>query len=300
MKNFINNILTFLKLSNSKKFKKHNVFKSAEFNNSINEKGFVIINILSNNDIELLIEYFNNLNQTHNNLFTTFLSDDYLYKKDIDKKIKEVFNSSFYELFSDYEPLWGNFFPKHSGSPEMPLHADFQYVKEPDEISVNIWCPLVNSNSENGSLGIIPYSHRIVNQIRGTNTYRFYLKNEQYIINNFGIIPSLRPGQAIIYDHRLLHYSPPNISKKNRLAATLICKPKNAQVIHYYSDNEEEKITKYLVKSTNDLLEMKFKVRPNHLTILEDNIHNSKNDFNSDDLKRYRKKIQNLKYLEVI
>lgn len=245
------------------------IFKAENLNRIFNEQGFVIVNFLSLKEILYLKNFFGRQNEEFNNAFTTFASDNYEYKKLVDAEIKQVTNKHFSEFFLSHNPFWGNFFTKHPNSPAMPLHADLQYVNEREDISINVWCPLVDTNSENGALGIIPHSHKIVNQIRGLNLPRFYSKEANKIQEKFGIIIPLKAGEAIIYDHRLLHFSTPNTSNESRLAITMIGLPKNKQIIHYVADFEGDAISKYNINSVEDFLKIKFKEKPSHLKPIE-------------------------------
>jgi len=235
------------------------ILKSKELNQKIFEQGFVIIDFLSKSEIQDLITFFYTQDKAYNQTFTTAATNNYSYKKAVDQKLKEVFSPKISNLFNNHYAFWGNFFPKPSGSVAMPLHADLQFVDETTYASFNVWCPLVNTTHQNGAFGIVPYSHKIIHQKRGINLPRFYIKNAETIQERYGVTLPLQAGQAIVYDHRLLHFSPPNLTAENRLAATMICLPDNAEAIHYHADYEGGAITKYQINSVEDFLKMNFK-----------------------------------------
>jgi hypothetical protein len=47
----------------------------------------------------------------------------------------------------------------------------------------------------------------------------------------------LQAGQAIIYDHSLVHATPPNLSGRTRVAANLVVVPQEAQLVHCFLDD---------------------------------------------------------------
>lgn len=251
----------------------YEVLTNEKHNLSFLRNGFVIVkDFLQPSQIETLSKFYHEFGPDEcRNAFTTFATNNYDYKKAVDEKIKEVFSKSFNTYISEkYSPFWGNFFTKPSQSPPMPLHADWQYANEPNSISFNIWVPLVDTSIENGAFGIVPKSHLVVNQIRGINLSHFYLSNGEKILEKIGKILILKKGEAIIYDHRLLHFSLPNKSMEQRLAATLVGTEKNNEIIHFAADYEGAPVYKYAFSGTEDVLKTPFKMRPSHLEPVEE------------------------------
>jgi hypothetical protein len=248
----------------------HSVFKDNALNNLLNKQGYVIVPFLSSEEVELLREFFDNSEKAHQEHFTTFASNSKSYRRLVDEAIKNVFARSFCSYFQEYEPFWGNFFTKPTKSPAMPLHADLQYVNEPQFISLNIWTPLVDTNIHNGAFGVVPFSHKALNQIRGTNITDAYRKNAKEIETAHGKILELKAGEAVIYDHRLLHYSLPNVTDFGRLSATMVVVPKGVPLLHYFASFEgNTTIYKYQIRSVEDFLDTDFLMEPTHLSPIE-------------------------------
>ena len=244
----------------------HKVFRDPVMNEELSREGFVIVDFLSPDEVIALTSVFYTEEDSRRDPFTTFASGDYDYRVKTDAAIKSVFARRFAEIFDGYLPFWGNFFIKKPQSPAMPVHADLQYVDEPGHISVNIWCPLVDTGADNGTLGLVPYSHRLVRPIRGTNVTDGYRLHAGAIGRAFGRLVDFRAGQAVIYDHRVLHYSSANDSDRLRLAATLVAVPESVPLIHYYAETEgATTIDKYVISDVDDLLRTGFLQRPAHL-----------------------------------
>lgn len=246
------------------------VFKDTELQALFEQQGYAIITLLNADELKDLNAYFLAQTTPQKEAFTTFVVNDYAYRKAVDEKIKSVFVNQLNTLLTNYKPLWGNFFSKAPAAPAMPLHADLQYVNEPTEISLNVWCPLTDTNAENGALGVVPYSHLLINQVRGTNITDSYRINAAAIQKAYGKILELKAGEAVVYDHRLLHFSPANTSDQLRLAATLIMVPENVDLVHFYAEKEgDTTIYKYHLESVDDLLKTSFLGKPEHLQPVE-------------------------------
>lgn len=238
------------------------IFRNDALNRKLEAEGFVVVSLLRESEVQQLREYYQSIAAKHTG-FTTYAVNDYNLRKAVDAEIKTQLSGSAELLFEGYELFWGNFFVKESGSPPIPLHADLQYAEEPEEISLNIWCPLQDVNEENGALGIIPYSHHALHQIRGTNITNSYRMNNNNMQTRLGKILNLKSGEAIIYDHRLLHYSSPNSSDRTRLAITSVVTRKGAVKLHYYAENENSvDFEKYILPDTDVLLKTPFGERP--------------------------------------
>ncbi|MCS6933627.1 MAG: phytanoyl-CoA dioxygenase family protein [Chitinophagales bacterium] len=183
------------------------------------------------------------------------MRQDYTYRKKVDEGIKEIFRPAIENLFRYHIPFWGNFFTKPPGEPEMPLHADWRYVNEETDISLNIWAPLSDTDQQNSTLGLVPGSHRVVNQIRGINITDTYRKYAREIADRFVQYVPLKAGEAIVYDHRLLHLSSANASASPRIAATLIMVPNHQKVKIFIAKNEGDKtFYEFVIDSIEEML----------------------------------------------
>jgi hypothetical protein len=243
------------------------VFYDNYLNKTFAEQGYVKLQFLETYQIKELSEFYDNIHSKQLAEFTSFMDDSFDYKLEIDRQIKEVFEPSSKKLLNRHVPFWGNFFTKHPETPQMPLHADLQYVDENHDISLNIWTPLSKTNFNNATLGVVPRSHLAMKQVRGLNITDSYKKNANEIAQSCVEYLDFEPGEAIIYDHRLLHLSSANNTNKKRVAATLSMVPKNQKVQMFFAENEGD-TTFYLYQINNitDVLKTRFKKIPEHLT----------------------------------
>jgi hypothetical protein len=171
----------------------------------------------------------------------TFIDSNIEYKQIVFDKITEVFLPLVNAYLNDYQPIIANFIHKSKDKGEVPLHQNWAFVDEWKYTSVSVWCPLVDSNEANGTLQVVPGSHKRFAPIRGPLIPWELEGLKDDIINDFMVPMNIKAGQAVILDDSIVHYSAPNRTDGLRLAIQLIMIPPGVPSIHYYMDNTTEK-----------------------------------------------------------
>jgi len=93
--------------------------------------------------------------------------------------------------------------------------------------ALTIWMALDRATPENGCLQVIPGSHKtkVVEHVQYKKGLHVELPRELVpeMIDNHGLRHiELEPGEAIVWHAHLWHYSPPNLSDKNRLGIAIV------------------------------------------------------------------------------
>lgn len=246
-------------------------FKDQKKNRYLKKFGYVVIDFITQNDINLILDFYKK-NSFHevNKFTTTHFSNNTTYKKKVNDFIINSVLSNINNHFTDYRPCFANFMVKMPGEESnMPLHADWTYVEEQDASSYSIWFPLSNTSKENGGLAIIPFSNFISENIRGPRIFQWSGETDKKLINAFGKLILVKAGQAIIYNHKTLHFSPPNLSKSIRIAVNISLVPKNFPIIHYCKPKGQIDIYKYLVDDDYFFIDYENFGMPNKGILLE-------------------------------
>lgn len=270
---------------------------SKENEKSLSDKGFTIVKFKDTKLIDELSEaYYKLTPKSYYNNYTSFEITESKSRKEIDLEIKKILGEKLKSSLPGFNALWGNYMVKAAKKQNMELHADWTYVDEQKSFSMNLWVPLQNCNVKNGTLWVVPYSHKVVKSIRGINLPRFYFKHNELLKNNYGIPINLKKGEGILYDHRLIHYSYPNFSDERRIAATLIYTPKNKPVFFYWQNQNTGLIEEYLVPDSNFFYEVGFSSAP-QLNLLKSFSPHEIKDITEADIQLHLKKTNLFKRL---
>ena len=226
------------------------VFNSPLLQKKFESNGYVLVEQLLDETAlnELCTLFEKHKAKFEGSFHTSHFSEDINYKLEANDTIAKVVFNKAQTLLHNYTPLFGNFMIKNADPKAgMDLHADWTYVDEAHHTSVAIWVPLIDVNEQNGCFGLIEGSHKITNLIRGPLIRQSSRNHDHIWEKKYGKLMSIKAGDAIIYSHRLLHYSPPNKSKFVRPAINLSLAPTNAPVIHYCMPEGTNQILRYNV-----------------------------------------------------
>lgn len=228
-------------------------FVDEKYQKQFEEKGYVLVPVLGAEQIDVLSDVINkHAAQLEGAFHSTHFSSDAEYKKQAHTFIEETVFPCVAPLLTGHIPIFGNFMVKNPDPHVyMQLHADWAYVEEPSMRSIAVWIPLVDTDEHNGCLGVIEGSHKILNAIRGPGIKQSSYLHDKEWVEKYGKLLPMKAGEAIIYDHALLHYSPANKSGKVRPALNLSVVPDAVPLIHYYSASDTDVIEKYELDSAD-------------------------------------------------
>jgi hypothetical protein len=167
----------------------------------------------------------------------SFLASDPIYRQHAHQAISERFQSLLDEILADYEILIAGLFVKQPGSGALPVHFDWSMIESPEEIGVNVWCPMVDVNAENGALHLVEGSQQLVRHIGAPHTPPYCCGFEDAVMERSTMVP-LQAGEALIYDNTILHWSPVNRSARPRPVIALNAIPRRARPVFYRLETE--------------------------------------------------------------
>jgi hypothetical protein len=167
----------------------------------------------------------------------TFIDRNHEYKRHVFELITERFLPKMNGILDNYTPIIANFIRKKSHEGEVPLHQNWAFADEMKCSTVSIWCPLVDSSKANGTLEVVPGSHKRVGQYRGPMIPWELEGIKQEIIDHYLTPLETKAGDCVILDDSIVHYSAVNTTNDLRLAIQLICIPKEEKAKHYHLDH---------------------------------------------------------------
>lgn len=227
------------------------VFADAKLNKAFHEFGYVVTPLLSAVAVEELKNFYaNNPNPFGGSFHTTHFATDKAYKKKVHDAIVAAVAPFAQTLLPNYVPVFGNYMVKEAGGNNpMPLHADWTYVDESQYLSLAIWVPLVDTTISNGAFGVIPFSQHLSYHIRGPRIVQWQPPCNELLIQKMGKLLTVKAGEAVVYNHRMLHYSAPNNSAGVRPAINLSMVPSNVPVLHYSIPERKDNILRFEVNN---------------------------------------------------
>lgn len=119
--------------------------------------------------------------------------------------------------------LWATyFFSKPSGGKEIPWHQDSNYWPLEPVINLSAWIAIDHCDIENACVRLIPGSHkRTIPHIPADDGMEFSeMADPAYFDPSQAIPMELLPGEFFLFNEKVLHSSPPNLSLRRRRGMT--------------------------------------------------------------------------------
>lgn len=216
------------------------VFQDPTLQKQFERRGYVIVPLLSAEEIQYLLSVPNALNHDHDNGFytTTWLTDTPA-RMETHRILKEILQPRLDKFLIDYRYHYGNYFIKkpEQGS-QCEVHQDWTMAEEPRHVGLTVWCALMDMTPENGCLKVLKGSHTLKNYVRGRNSYDYLRPLSAYIYQKFMRNVLMKAGQAVIFHQRLIHGSGNNCTSENRIACGIAAVPKESKIIHYAAEKD--------------------------------------------------------------
>jgi hypothetical protein len=244
-----------------------------ELETKFQRDGYVEVPFLSLEEVEMLKSfYFDTLTESGGRLGPedekyqsqaeitydfTFIDKNADYKQQVFDMITKAFKNRVDDYLDNYQPIIANFIRKKEDGGEVPLHQNWAFADEHRCATVSIWCPLVDSNKENGTLEVVPGSHKRYGEVRGPMIKSELAGIQQEIIDKFMVPIETKAGNCVILDDSIVHYSSPNHTDGLRLAIQLILIPAEEKSIHFHMDLAKDRTLVEVLEVDRDFY-MKF------------------------------------------
>jgi ectoine hydroxylase-related dioxygenase (phytanoyl-CoA dioxygenase family) len=233
------------------------LFINNEHQEFFEKNGYVLVPALNQEDISRLIELYSELGLKDEKGYGFHVGMDNKDKSLVDKMvstIKGIALPKIQEYLHDTQVFTASFVIKEPNpTGVVPPHQDWSFVEnEVDHCSVTCWIPLQDVNMDNGCMGVIKGSNHFFESHRPSPSPQVEtpLKKHMFTIFPFLELIEMKAGEALIFNNKTIHASPPNITNQTRLAVGLGFTQKEAEIRHYY-----------LKPGTQDTL-LKYKITP--------------------------------------
>lgn len=236
----------------------HTVFKDLALAEEIHIKGYKILPIINRVDIQKLKDLYDQLHTIKSKngaMFYSLYSKDHEYRKLINQTIKEILSPTFDAHFVNYKNVVNIFINKLSG-PESGFytHQDTTALDEYEFSPLSVWIPLQDVDLKNGTLGVIEKSHWFFSPFRGI-TIPFPFTSINSTIREYLTPLSIKAGEALIFDPRIVHNSFPNLSGKDRIVVLSGIFPSQSKFITCYKEIAPESKIELIEQDDSYILE---------------------------------------------
>lgn len=221
------------------------LFKDPAVEQQILEKGYVKLPLLSSEQIKKLRSESDQFIKTIPvDYLKGFLSLGRVSEHDARNLSTEIIRKNYIPALSRYllsdqlDIMSGVHLIKSPGfNGALNIHQDSSMVDELKYLSVYAWTPLQNTHKWNGTLKVIPYSHLLGNIQRTLNVPSPFI-NFLDALKKFEVPINVKAGEVVFFHSALMHSSAINLTLYKRIAVNCFIKPKEAQFLHYYRDND--------------------------------------------------------------
>lgn len=173
-----------------------------------------------------------------NSYHCSFLDRDKAYKRAAYTLLAKTFDGVIARHLDDYRALSANFYVKPTGQGRIPVHQNWPVLDSLDATSVTIWCPLVNVDARNGTLHVVPGSHKLLPHIEGPGSLSYFAPYRDDLDEHL-VALSAPAGHGFIFDDSIVHGSPDNRAPDPRIAVQITCVPVAAQPVFYFRADDE-------------------------------------------------------------
>lgn len=204
--------------------------------------GFAVVDFLDERLIEELSAVHDEIGEAPDDpgmaLYFGFHSKSTDYKWRAHNRLSEMLAAKAAETFDRHDIYLAIFITKWPGpNSGFGPHQDPTLLDERSFRGVTLWAPLTatgrsESGIDNGMLHVVPGSHRFAQyaRVRDVNQW-IYADVESEILTKHGVGIPTRPGEAIVFDDRLIHYSAPNATDTPRVVVSLGVRPQETTCV---------------------------------------------------------------------
>ncbi|MBP6730556.1 MAG: phytanoyl-CoA dioxygenase family protein [Chitinophagales bacterium] len=215
------------------------ILANEQLDKELLEQGYVVVPFLSADEVKQLVDfYYENHPKQNEGMYATAHVPDVDFRMKMNEFIKTVFARAIQQAFVNCTPLGGSFIAKGKGTNgTLHPHQDWNIVDEEKFRSFNIWVPLVDLHEDNGVIKVLPESHAWIKTYRSANISSAYESVNDVLWQKM-VSLFMKKGEALIYDHRLLHASGENKTDEIRLAAVYGIIPGESTMKYYHQADE--------------------------------------------------------------
>ncbi|MSV84058.1 MAG: hypothetical protein F2864_00980 [Actinobacteria bacterium] len=216
-------------------------FRDPDHDAAFQRDGYVIVDFASPEVVRALLDSYKRLNSgIDTGYYPSLMSPDQEYKAAANDEVGAIVWPLLNQVIEGYEPLVGYFMVKHPGpDTEVSPHQDWILADESVHPTMGVWIPLTEVTEQVGQMKVLPGSHKWLTGLRGSPGFPMEWEAEhERVRDELMVTVPIQVGQAMVYDIRVLHGTPPNNSDSTRVVGSLYALAEGSTPIHFYKSPE--------------------------------------------------------------
>ncbi len=216
------------------------LFRDSALQHQFEASGFVVLDLIDQGTVDRLRAFHDGLSNAavpQNGFQVSLDNESSRFVRAVSERLVDEVGPSVERHLTDHQIFTASFVTK-SPNPlgVVPPHQDWTFVDESRFWSATMWCPLVDVNVENGALALLKGSHLLYDHVRPSPSPQYAppFKDQLRDIFPYMQLVDLRAGQAVVFNNRTLHASPPNGTDRIRIAFGIGVTHRDARLRHYY------------------------------------------------------------------
>src|SRR6185295_15694981 len=154
------------------------IFREEQNERFFRDNGYVVFDLLTERAVSDIYSFYEEEFKSDREVYPfaetlpyyiSIFDKDTAHKKRVDSLISSQVSHTIEDLMFDYEIFYSNLMIKFPRDGQIEAHQDFNFVDESQHTAFNLWCPLIDTERENGGLFVIPGSHKVFRTQRGPN-----------------------------------------------------------------------------------------------------------------------------------
>jgi ectoine hydroxylase-related dioxygenase (phytanoyl-CoA dioxygenase family) len=235
-------------------------FLSDDHQQTFEQLGYLHVpGMLDSTTLQTIRAHFDTLTDQSFDFYTSNWVADESYKRSTHDFLKPILDNATTPYLKNFRSVFSYYLIKKSSeNTKVAIHQDWSLIDESRYTGITLWIPLVDTHESNGWFCVVPHSHKIFRNIRGTHIGMPYSDYGDWIEEKMVVPIPAKAGDAIFFDHQLLHYSPPNRSEQIRMAAWHVLIPDYAPMLHYFKQKESDDSIRQIPVKDDFLLKHSF------------------------------------------
>ena len=241
-----------------KNIPQHQVVNNPQHRQQLFENGYAIGTNIGAEKLAALKALYTQLhnfeNGTEGGMFYSLYSDDIAYRQKVHHSIGQILQPVYDQLLNEYKTVINSFIVKKQGpGSDFTLHQDSTGLDETQHSPLSLWIPLQDTDLHNGTLCVVPKSHRMFHFLRGISFAAPFSQYQDVLFRYLQPI-TLKAGDVLLFDNRVVHYSHTNQSSSPRVVVMSGIFPQAAEIWSVYKDETQPESPYEIYRQTDDFL----------------------------------------------